>query len=343
MGDQSVRERFERLLDGREVDQPVYAVYDWFVNNHPTVDWESLFARGLGQIMHANVIRHEHPSFEIETSRRMQGGRERVDTRWITDCGELHEWYLDGWKQEHFIKGPEDYRIMLSALEGVRVLPDADAYDRINQQVGDNGYTVGMLQGLGMGRTPLMVLQIDWVGLEQFSIDLVQETPEMLDLLTVMEDLKLEEFRAVGQTPARQIKLWENLSIETLGPKYYRRFLVPLYERILEILATNGQRLLMHYDGQLRVIADDVAAIDSFTSPPEGDMQVSEARAAWPDKFLWCHVPLGWYREQPDELARRVRQMAVDAGPTRYCMMISEDVPPDWQTTVPCVLEALSG
>jgi len=33
--------------------------------------------------------------------------------------------------------------------------------------------------------------------------------------------------------------------------------------------------------------------------------------------------------------------MVRDAGPTRLCLMISEEVPPDWQRTVPLVLETL--
>ena len=103
---------------------------------------------------------------------------------------------------------------------------------------------------------------------------------------------------------------------------------------------------MVHYDGKLRVIAGDIAGlpldIDSLTPPPEGDMSVGAARAAWPDKFLWLHPPLGWYRLPRKQLVERIRQMVGDAGPRRYCLMISEDVPPDWQVTLPAVLEALA-
>ena len=70
---------------------------------------------------------------------------------------------------------------------------------------------------------------------------------------------------------------------------------------------------------------------------------VAEARAAWPDKFLWLHPPLGWYEEPSAELQRRIRQMVRDAGPRRFCLMISEDVPPNWERNVPLVLECLRG
>lgn len=131
-----------------------------------------------------------------------------------------------------------------------------------------------------------------------------------------------------------------------LGVRAFREHVAPLYGKIFEILSPSGKRLLVHYDGKLRVIAGDIAKlpldIDSFTPPPEGDMTAAEARAAWPDKFLWLHPPLGWYHEARPLLIEQIRRMASDAGPSRYCLMISEDIPPDWQRTVPAVLAALA-
>lgn len=70
-------------------------------------------------------------------------------------------------------------------------------------------------------------------------------------------------------------------------------------------------------------------------------MCVTEARQAWPDKFFWLHPNLGWYRMPESQLRERIVQMVCAAGPSRFCLMISEDVPPDWERTVPFVLEVL--
>ena len=119
-----------------------------------------------------------------------------------------------------------------------------------------------------------------------------------------------------------------------------------LYEKLFPILDSAGKKLQCHYDGQLRIIADDIAGmdldgIDSFTEPPEGDMTIGQARSAWPEKFLWVHPNLHWYRQSEDDLAATVRRAVAEAGPTRYCLMISEDVPPDWERSVPAVLRCL--
>lgn len=84
MDPNSVRGRLERALAGEPVDRPVYAVYDWFVKNRP-VDWPSLFAKGLGQIVHVELVGVERPHLEIVEQQEDAGGRTRRTTRWITD------------------------------------------------------------------------------------------------------------------------------------------------------------------------------------------------------------------------------------------------------------------
>jgi hypothetical protein len=337
----TIRQSFEAALSGEIIAQPIYAVYDWFVRNRP-IDWPSLFDQGLGIIGHADLVAIERPNVQIiETFTDTVQGRRR-DVRWVTGAGELHEWYLGEWRQEHLIKRTADYRIMARALEGRRAWLAPEIYAQVDAFVGDRGITLGQLN-----RTPFQEVQIDMAGLERFSIDLADGRPELFELLELMTAQKLEEFELAARGPAQQIKLWENLSIETMGPAQYRRHVVPVYRRIFDILAGTGKRLLVHYDGRLRCIADQIAAldfdgIDSFTESPEGDMTVAEARACWPGKFLWLHPNLGWYSLPEPELIARMQQAVADAGPRRYCLMISEEVPPDWQRSVPAVLRAIS-
>jgi hypothetical protein len=344
----NIRKRFECALSGGKIEHPVYAVYDWFVKNRPAVDWEMLFGLGLGQINHANLVRHEHPNFELSETMSKQDGKVRRDVRLVTDKGELSEWYLGEWKQEHFIKTPEDYRIMKRALEGVRVIADEKPFLASELKLGDRGITLGQIAGLGAGRTPLMVLQIDWVGLEQFSMDLADEMPELFELLEVMTEIKLEEIRQAVKTPATQIKLWENLSIETIGHVHYRHHFVPLYKKILAITDDADKKILVHYDGKLKVISEDISrlgfdGIDSFTEEPEGDIAVGEAREAWPEKFLWINPNLNFYMMPEKELADNIKRIVKSAGNGRFCLMISEDVPQNWQKSVPAVLKCLAG
>jgi hypothetical protein len=336
----SIRWRLERAIAGDIVTHPVFVVYDWFVRNRP-VDWEKLFRLGLGQINHADLIQYHRPHADIVETRQMIEGQLRRDVRWITDVGELHEWYLGEWRQEYLIKSPEDYRIMMRAWMDTEVVATDAFFDASERELGSRGITIGQ-----MDRTPFQKIQIDYAGLERFSYDIADRNPYLLELLDLMNALKLEEFKRVRQSRACHLKLWENLSIETMGPHMYREYLVPVYRQIFQILNGSGKRLQVHYDGKLSIIAKDIQelpfdGLDSLTPPPEGDMTISQARAWWPDKFFWLHPSLTWYRLPPGELVNRIRTMVRDAGPTRYCLMVSEEVPPNWEVTLPLVLETL--
>ena len=295
---------------------------------------------------HADLTRSRRPNVEfVETITEVEG-RTRRDLRWITDRGELHEWWLDGWRKEYPIKTADDYRIMARAWEDVRYEATSEFFDRAEAEVGDRGMTVGHLGWEPLRRLPWMELHVELAGPERLAYDMADGLPELMELHDLLVDVILRKCRAACESPAKYVKLWDNLSLEMIGPKCYRELLVPVYRQILDIFGSAGKRLLVHYDGRLRGVADDIAAldidgIDSFSGPPEGDMTAAEARARWPEKFLWAHPSLGWYREPPDTLAESIRRLAQDAGPCRYCLMISEEVPSNWESTIPLVLETL--
>jgi hypothetical protein len=328
-------------LNGSILEPPAYAVYDWFVRNRPAVEWKRLFGLGLRQIWHADLVKHERPHLRIkEVTTSTEKGLRR-DVTWETDRGTLHEWYLGEWRQEYFIKTPADYGIVARAWEDARVTADYGAFERSKRAAGAGDVILGQLT-----RTPFQHVQIDLAGLERFSEDIADECPGLMALLDQLNAVKLEEFRCVASGPCRDIKLWENLSIETMGPALYRRHLIPLYRRIFEIVEPVGKKLHVHYDGKLKSVVDDIAAlpfdgIDSFTEPPEGDLTTAEARGAWPEKFLWLHPNLGWYALPERELFAQIRRMVRQAGPRRFCLMISEEVPEQWARAVPAILATL--
>jgi hypothetical protein len=342
----TIRERLEQALAGGPVRQPVYAVYDWFVKNRP-IDWQGLFERGLGQIAHACLVRAAYPNVRIVETASVDAGGPRRDVRWVTDKGELHEWYRGEWRQEYLVKSPDDYRVLARALSGTRFTATDEIFDLTEAAIGGSGVTMGQLGETAMeSRTPLQSIQIDCAGLERFSLDLAGEVPQLMELIELMNERTLEKLRLVRASRAHMIKLWENLSIETMGPAIYRRHLAPLYRKLFAILDGTGKGIHVHYDGRLRPIASEIgglpfAGLDSLTGPPEGDLSAAEARALWPDTFLWLHPNLGWYARSATELRASIGGMARGAG-SRFCMMISEEVPPEWRRSVPVVLDALA-
>jgi len=341
----SIRERFEKAIAGEPIDKPVYAAYDWFVENRD-IDWKNLFEQGMGQIGHADLLNWEKPNVEIIETQSEQNGRTRTDIRWVTDIGELHEYYIGEWRQEYLVKKTEDYKIVGRALSDSKFMLTEKAFDESEAKLGDSGITVGQLGPLGTGRTPFQKIQVDYAGLEKFSIDIVLEVPELMELLELMNEVLYKQIECILPSKVNQIKLWENLSIVTMGPGLFRRYLAPVYEKILKMFEGTEKKLLVHYDGKLKVVANDIAklafdGIDSLTPPPEGDLQIAEARSFWPNKFFWLHPSLSWFHLPEEELMNNIRQLAKDAGQKRFCVMLSEEIPPDWERTIPAVLRTL--
>jgi hypothetical protein len=218
--------------------------------------------------------------------------------------------------------------------------PTDRAFDESEAAIGGRGITIAHVD-----RTPFQKIQIDFAGIEAFSWHLADEEPELLALLELMNRLKLDEFACVAASKARFVKLWENIGIDAVGPRAYRKHIVPVYEGINAILRNSGQKLMVHYDGKVRLIADDIARLgfdlDSLTPQPEGDMEPAEARRLWPDSFFWLHPSLTWFRLPKEELVARFRGMASGAGPRRYCFELSEGVPTNWKETIPAILSGL--
>jgi hypothetical protein len=343
----NIRERLLGALRGEVVTHPVYVVYDAFLPN-PFVDWEWLFSLGLGRVNHASVVEKRLPNCEIVEKLSVDGGMERKDVTIRTAGGELHEYYLGSsrtgvlpWRMEHFIKTPSDYRLMAKALDGCTYSLTDRAFDESEAALDGNGITIA-----DADRSPFQKIQIDFTGIEAFSYHLADEEPALLELLELMNRLKLEETACMVKSKAEFVKLWENMGVDAMGPRAFRTHIVPTYEAIIAALRKAGKRLMVHYDGKIRPIAEDIARLgfdlDSLTPQPEGDMDPAEARRLWPRSFFWLHPSLTWFSLPKDELVARIRAMASAVGPRGYCFELSEGVPPSWREGIPAVLEELA-
>ena len=133
-----------------------------------------------------------------------------------------------------------------------------------------------------------------------------------------------------------------------ISPRLFERFCAPVYARVLPVLKAAGKIPIAHYDGSNRPLVKalartDLPVIEAFTPPPMGDLSVSEARAAWPDKVIWVNFP-GFLFIEPYPV---IRQYALDllreGGPGgRFILGCTEDFPMnEFEKTFSAMHEAL--
>jgi hypothetical protein len=152
----------------------------------------------------------------------------------------------------------------------------------------------------------------------------------------------------VAQGPGRYLSNLENFTADTLGPRRYEEFLLPVYEEFFPMLHAAGKLIGCHYDGRLASCRKQIARapidlVESLTPPPEGDLTLTEARAAWPDRLFWSNINVGCYGLPPAELKALVLKRVAEAAPDgrRLAFEVSEQYPANWKESMPVVLEAL--
>lgn len=349
------RESLITALEGGTPETTPLTIYDWNMGA-VTVDelaarlrepaWQKLIERGLTVRCHCPVVRAVEHGVEYTVEEQQIDGITVQREIKNTPVGTIEKTSRDGWHDQHWIKTPNDYRVQQWIVEHTELIADYDAYARAEAVVGDKGVVVLTGAGNWQHRTPAMCINIDLAGTEQFCMDLALDVPELRDLYSALEKKFLEEQQLIADGPGRYVVWFENLTIGMLGPKRYAELLVPIYERAVPIHTSGGKRVMVHYDGQLKVIADQIAAapyamIDSLTEPPEGDMTYEQCRRVWPHLVFWANINVDLYYRPADELRAAVVAKRERGGKRGFAFEISEDLPTTWQESIPVVLQTL--
>lgn len=337
------RENLIAALEGRQPERISYTVNQEFVTHDPA--WEVLFAAGLCRIPYVHIVREEMTGVECvvePVTWQGQPGR-RVTLR--TAQGEISQIEINGWVQEYYLKTPADYRVMVDIVRNTSLSLDPAGFEAAEREVGDRGLTL-----VGVGRSPMQTILVDYAGLEEFSYHLTDGFSELFELAEALEAQLLERCRLTAAGPGRFISLLENFTAESWGAARFRQYHLPVYTKLLPIFAAAGKRVFPHCDGQLACVAPllaetGFAGLESLTEPPEGDLTLAQARAAFPGKVFWANINVGIYALPPDDLRRWVRERVRAAAPDGrgLAFEISEDLPPNWREAIPVVLETLKG
>jgi hypothetical protein len=347
----TARENLMAALGGGIPEHTPLSVLDWFFAD-PRYDfdaWRPLFDQGLGLVVQCQTVRLAEHGVKATVEHKVEGGRRYTIRRKETPLGAIQSVTVNSaqtprlmeWSCEHWVKEPEDYRVLKWIVENTEVLPQYDEYARAEERAGDRGIVVV----LG-GRTPAMTIQIDYAGGERFALDVARGVDELSELYAAEKELFTEVNRAIAAGPGSFVTWCEQLTIDLLGPRRYAELLMPVYDEAVPLHERAGKRVLVQYDGRLKAAAEWIAyapfhIVEMLTEPPEGDMMLNECRAAWPDKVLWANINVGLYGLPPADLQQVIVALRQRAGKKALAFAISEDIPENWQDTIPVVLQTL--
>jgi hypothetical protein len=341
----TIRERLETFWSGERPDQIPYTIYqnEWrHTQNDPA--WQDLYKKGLGVTWHCPSIQIQTKNVEVDEQTYTENGKTIHRKTLRTPVGEIYETHQDGWHNKYFLETAEDYRVMTYIVRHTNIVPAYQEFLTTEEKIKPYGIAMAFV-----GRTPLQIILVDYAGLEKFAFHLFDLEAEMRELYTALlvNFRRAVELTAAG--PGRFVSVLENFTAESLGPKRYEEFLLPVYQELFPVLQNAGKIVGTHYDGQLAsckhlIAAAPIDLIESFTPPPEGDMTLAEARQLWPDKLLWSNINVDCYYLPPQQLRELVLNRIAEGAPDgkRLAFEVSEQYPNNWKESMSVVLDALN-
>ena len=220
------------------------------------------------------------------------------------------------WKTEHLIKGPEDYKIVRYIVENTEYTADYFPIEQAQDWLGDDGLVTDELP-----HCPLQMLIIHWIGTTQGRFffhhadypDLVEE------LYQAICQSREPLYEIAANSPAPITWCGDNIDSSLTTPTLYERYCMPVYKKQAEIIHGEGKRIAVHMDGRLKALKDLIARtpvdiIEAFHPEPMGDLPLSEALAAWPEKAIWVGFPGSVYEMGPEATQRYAIELLRNAG-----------------------------
>jgi len=94
---------------------------------------------------------------------------------------------------------------------------------------------------------------------------------------------------------------------------------MPEYEKEAKVLHEHGKLMAVHMDGRVGVLKDLIAKtpidiIEGLTSPPMGDLPISEALSLWKDKVVWTGIPGSVLLLGPEAVKKHALNLLRDVG-----------------------------
>jgi hypothetical protein len=149
-----MRERLLAVLHGGEHDRVPFVTYEGCAAPNEEV-WSAVGRDRVGVLRWSGVHRLEHPHCRFLSEGFEREGRKGQRTTLITPEGQLTEErifepaYGSSSVRSHYVREPEDYRVLAAYLGDTVVCDDTERVQRDARELGDAGGSSGILPGPG--------------------------------------------------------------------------------------------------------------------------------------------------------------------------------------------------
>jgi hypothetical protein len=345
---QNVSQRFLSFLQGSELDQVPFMMYDGVIPLDEV--WQEFGKGRIGLLRWSAVHKVETPHCKFVTEESQRDGKRLERNTLYTPKGSISEErlyepvYNSPSIRKHYIEEAQDYEVFWSYLEDSLILPDYERYYTDQKELGEEGLPLPAVE-----RTPYQHLWILWVGLDRLAYHFTDFPDHVEKTIELLNQRERRIFDLVVDSPAKLIDFPDNITAPAIGPKRFRQYCLPLYNELSERLQGTGIVTVVHMDGDLQPLwkligESKIGGIDSLSPVPDNDTDVAEALTMWPDKRLMVNFPSSVHLRTYEEVRAVAEEMVRVGLPTgRLEIQISENVPyTRWRTSFKAILDAVT-
>ena len=336
------REEIECALAGGAPGCVPFTFYDHIFP--PGFDPAPLQARGMAICARRMVYRKYTPNVKV-TKVEEEGGR--IRTVYETPIGTLTALHrvaaLALTPLEHPIKTRDDYRAAKFIVQDACYEPDYDRFLAERAKLGIAGKVIAETC-----YEPLLDVEVNWLGQERFCYEVADNYDAVMELHAALAENHQKMYDVVAASPADYILYGGNVVPEILGPDRVHDFVLPCWNAFADRVHERGKKLGDHLDANNLLIMDVVRSshldfVEAFTPPPDCNVSVAEARAAWPGKRLWINFPSSVHLQSEETIRQATLEIVRQAHDRKgFLMGVTEDVPEEHiERSVSVILETL--
>jgi len=247
---------------------------------------------------------------------------------------------------EKMFKSPDDYKALAFFIGDHVYRENYSAFIETENELGGDAFC-----RTGIGYDPLQEILWNLMGVETFCVEWMERRDEVLKIYQLLTENRRKVYRLFAESPALAINYGGNISPEIVGLERFREYMAPHFYEAAEEIHKHGKLIGIHLDGNNKLLAPEIAKIpfdyiDSFTSPPNGDMSVWEAFEAWKDKVIWINFPPSLHTANEATIEHVTRDILRQAIPgDRLIFEISESIPRnsrDYQRSLTTITRVLN-
>ena len=249
----------ENILRAVRFERPAYIPMSFHVNS---ACWHHYDQNALQDLMESrpflfpNFRRQERvmPHYAL-TQRRHEPYTDPWGCVWETSdngiAGSVHQHPIEDWNRFNEYKAPDP-----NETDGTYPIDWHKIRARVDRQKKRGDLVRG---GLPHGHTFLRLQDIR--GYENLIFDMVDEEPNLKALIKIVEDFNYQYLIKWLAFEPDMMSYPEDLGMQVgpmLSPESFRKYIKPVYERLMKPARNQGCIIHMHSDGDIRTLVDDL-------------------------------------------------------------------------------------